>query len=101
MCKNTEKQIFDYLSENLSPKKLEHSYYVAMLAVELASKHTLDKVKAQTAGLLHDCAKFMTDEYFIDFFKKRNKTFKNFKGIIKFRPTFYTLCGRNCCARKI
>jgi predicted HD superfamily hydrolase involved in NAD metabolism len=86
MCKNIEKQIFDYLSENLSPKKLEHSYNVAMLVVELVSKHALDKVKAQTAGLLHDCAKFMTDKDFIDFFKKRNKTFKYFKDIIKFSP---------------
>jgi predicted HD superfamily hydrolase involved in NAD metabolism len=86
MYKNTEKQIFDYLSENLSPKKLKHSYNVAMLAAELASKHALDTVKARTAGLLHDCAKFMTNEEVIDFFKKRSKTLKYFKGIIKFSP---------------
>jgi predicted HD superfamily hydrolase involved in NAD metabolism len=86
MCKNTEKQIFDYLSENLSPKKLEHSHNVAMFVAELASKHALDTEKAHTAGLLHDCAKFMTDEDFIDFFKKRSKTLKHFKDIIKFSP---------------
>jgi predicted HD superfamily hydrolase involved in NAD metabolism len=86
MCENTERQIFDYLSENLSPKKLEHSYNVAMLASELASKHALDAVKARAAGLLHDCAKFMTNEEFIDFFKKRCKTVKYFKDIIKFSP---------------
>jgi predicted HD superfamily hydrolase involved in NAD metabolism len=81
MCKNTEKRIFDYLSKNLNPKKLKHSYNVAMLAAELASKYALDAVKARTAGLLHDCAKFMTDEEFIDFFKNRS-----FKDIIKFSP---------------
>jgi predicted HD superfamily hydrolase involved in NAD metabolism len=86
MRKNIKKQIFDYLSEKLSPKKLKHSCNVAMLAAELASKHTLDSAKAQIAGLLHDCAKFMTDEDFIDFFKKRNKTLKYFKDIIKFSP---------------
>ncbi|GHT08405.1 phosphohydrolase [Endomicrobiia bacterium] len=87
MCKNAEKQIFDYLSENLSPKKLEHSYNVAILAAELASKHNLDIVRVRTAGLLHDCAKFMTDEEFIDFFKKRDKTLKYFKkNVIKFSP---------------
>lgn len=80
------KQIFDYLSKNLSPKKLEHSYNVAMLAAELASKHNLDTASAQTAGLLHDCAKFMTDEDFVDFFKSHNKTLKCFKDIIKFSP---------------
>ncbi len=86
MRKNIKKQIFDYLSENLSPKKLEHSYNVAMLVAELASEHALDTGKAQIAGLLHDCAKFMTTEDFIDFFKKRNKPLKYFKDIIKFSP---------------
>jgi predicted HD superfamily hydrolase involved in NAD metabolism len=86
MCENTERQIFDYLSENLSPEKLKHSYSVAMFAAELAPKYALDTVKARTAGLLHDCAKFMTDEEVVDFFKKRSKTLKYFKDIIKFSP---------------
>jgi predicted HD superfamily hydrolase involved in NAD metabolism len=86
MCKNTEKQIFDYLSENLSPEKLKHSYNVAMLAAELASKHASDIVKARTAGLLHDCAKFMINEEVIGFLKNHGETLKYFKDIIKFSP---------------
>jgi predicted HD superfamily hydrolase involved in NAD metabolism len=87
MYKNTEKQIFDHLSENLRPEKLKHSYNVAMLAAELASKHASNTVKARTAGLLHDCAKFMTNEKVIDFLKRHSKTFKYFKDIIKFSPS--------------
>jgi predicted HD superfamily hydrolase involved in NAD metabolism len=86
MCKNIEKQIFDYLSKNLSPKRLKHSYNVAMLATELAPKYALDTAKVQIAGLLHDCAKFMTNEEVINFCKKRSKPLKYFKDIIKFSP---------------
>jgi len=86
MHKNIEKQIFDYLSKHLSPERLEHSYNVAMLAVELASIYNVNVLKAQTAGLLHDCAKYMTDEELVDFFKKNNKTFEYFNELIRFSP---------------
>jgi predicted HD superfamily hydrolase involved in NAD metabolism len=85
MNKNIEMQIFDYLAKHLSPKRFEHSYNVAIVAVELASKNNINLLKAQIAGLLHDCAKAMTDEELINFFKRR-KTFKWFKDIIRFSP---------------
>ena len=102
MCKNIEKQIFNYLSENLTPKKLEHSYNVAMLAADLASRHSSnDTLKARTAGLLHDCAKLMTDKELIDFFKKRNKTLKYFKDISKFSPhLLHSFAGGNVAREK-
>jgi len=58
--KNLEKNIFEYLSRNLSPKRFEHSYNVSKLAVELAARHGENILKAQTAALLHDCAKNMS-----------------------------------------
>jgi predicted HD superfamily hydrolase involved in NAD metabolism len=85
MNKSIETQIFGYLSKHLSPKRFEHSYNVAMVAVDLALKNNTNLLKAQIAGLLHDCAKAMTDEKLIGFFKKR-KTFKWFKDIAKFSP---------------
>ncbi|MDR3256461.1 MAG: bis(5'-nucleosyl)-tetraphosphatase (symmetrical) YqeK [Endomicrobium sp.] len=84
--KNIEKQIFDYLSKHLTPKRFKHSYNVAILAVELASKNNIDILKAQTAGLLHDCAKYMTDKELVNFLKGCNKSFKYFKEIVKFSP---------------
>jgi predicted HD superfamily hydrolase involved in NAD metabolism len=80
-----EKQIFDYLSQQLSPKRFYHSYNVAMLAAELAASNHVNILKAQTAGLLHDCAKSMKDKDLIKFFKK-HKSFKYFKEISKFSP---------------
>jgi predicted HD superfamily hydrolase involved in NAD metabolism len=78
-------QIIDLLSKCISSKKLEHSNNVAMFAVELASKNNIDLFKAQIAGLLHDCAKTMTDKELVTFFKG-HKTFKCFNGIVKFAP---------------
>jgi predicted HD superfamily hydrolase involved in NAD metabolism len=85
MDNSIEKQMFAYLSKHLSPKRFEHSYNVARVAVELASKNNTNLLKAQIAGLLHDCAKAMTDEKLISFFKRR-KTFKCFKDIVRFSP---------------
>ena len=45
------------LFENLSVKRFAHTLAVADTARRLALLHGLDPVKAETAGLLHDCAK--------------------------------------------
>lgn len=87
MYKNIEKKIFDYLSKYLGYERYEHSYNVAMLAVKLASMHNKkNMLKAQIAGLLHDCAKYMTDEKLVNFFKKNNKNLECFCEIIRFSP---------------
>ncbi|MDR1418703.1 MAG: bis(5'-nucleosyl)-tetraphosphatase (symmetrical) YqeK [Endomicrobium sp.] len=83
MSRNLEKQIFDYLYKNLSPSRFEHSYNVAILAVELALKHNEDIFEAQIAGLLHDCAKNMDQKEMIKILKK-NKDAKIFSDICKF-----------------
>jgi predicted HD superfamily hydrolase involved in NAD metabolism len=84
MHRNIEKRIFDYLSGHLSPERFEHSCSVASLAAELALTYGADVLKAQTAGLLHDCAKYMTDVEFIDFLDRHGKFLKCFGDIIKF-----------------
>lgn len=55
-CKN-------WLKENLSSERFEHSLGTAEAAAELAEKFGLDKEKAYFCGLIHDCAKcFPNDE---------------------------------------
>ncbi|AKL98380.1 bis(5'-nucleosyl)-tetraphosphatase (symmetrical) YqeK [Endomicrobium proavitum] len=83
--KNLEEEIFKYLSEHLSPKRFEHSFAVSKLAVELAAKNGENIYSAQTAGLLHDCAKFMQGKDFLGFFKNRTKP-KYFNEIKKYAP---------------
>ncbi|MDR2191339.1 MAG: bis(5'-nucleosyl)-tetraphosphatase (symmetrical) YqeK [Endomicrobium sp.] len=84
--KNFEQKIFNYLAARLSPKRFEHSCNVAKLSVELASIYGVDVLKAQTAGLLHDCAKSMTEKALISFcVRKRVKT-PNFKALVKYAP---------------
>lgn len=49
--------VIKWLKENLDEERFEHSLGVAETAVEMAEKFNVDKDKAYTAGLLHDCAK--------------------------------------------
>ncbi|MCL2390823.1 MAG: bis(5'-nucleosyl)-tetraphosphatase (symmetrical) YqeK, partial [Endomicrobia bacterium] len=86
MRKDLEKNIFEYLQKNLSPKRFEHSYNVARFAVELAGIYGVDILKAQTAGLLHDCAKSKTDKQLISFFENRKADFKYFNEMKKYSP---------------
>lgn len=76
--KNTEKQIFDYLYKNLSPKRFEHSYNVSLTAIELSKIFKESTFEAQVAGLLHDCAKAKTDKELIAFYRNRKKGIKYF-----------------------
>jgi predicted HD superfamily hydrolase involved in NAD metabolism len=85
MNQNLEMQIIDYLFKHLSPNRFDHSYNVAIFAIKLALKNNVNTFKAQIAGLLHDCAKAMTDKEIISLFKKR-KTFKYFDEILAFSP---------------
>ena len=47
----------DGLFSSLKPKRFAHSLSVAHTAKRLAELHGLDALKAEQAGLLHDCAK--------------------------------------------
>ena len=82
---NLELKIFNYLSKRISPKRFEHSYSVAMLAAELAEIHNVDVYQAQTAGLLHDLAKYKTAQEQALFFRNRKKP-KYFEDIKRNAP---------------
>jgi predicted HD superfamily hydrolase involved in NAD metabolism len=56
------KEIEKKLEKMIGRKRLLHSIGVADVAADLAMIHGCDREKAETAGLLHDCAKALTPE---------------------------------------
>ncbi len=52
----------EYLKENLSKKRYNHSVNVANAAVKLAQRYDENTDKAYVAGLLHDIAKEMPED---------------------------------------
>jgi nicotinate-nucleotide adenylyltransferase len=56
------KKITEWLKANLNAEKFSHSLGAAEYAGQLALKYGLDKDKAYTAGLLHDCAKCFDEQ---------------------------------------
>ena len=52
-------EIQQYLSDKLSPKRLQHVLSVQEMAVDLAYVHKADAWQASLAALLHDSAKWM------------------------------------------
>ena len=58
---NDPNKIKELLKKNLKKERYEHSISVAETARILASKHHVDVKKAYMAGLLHDCAKYLSE----------------------------------------
>ena len=66
--------IENWLKENLSDKRYNHSLGCAKTAEELAKKFNLDTQKAYLAGLIHDCAKNHDDNTLLKIIKEEIKT---------------------------
>lgn len=64
--KVNEAEIKQWLKDNLNEERYIHSLGTAECARELADKYALDKDKAYTAGLLHDCAKCFSNEKLLE-----------------------------------
>ncbi len=54
--------IRDRMKEILKPSRYEHTLGVAYTAACMGMVHGVDPLRCELAGLLHDCAKNMTDE---------------------------------------
>jgi len=52
-------ELSDRLKVSLPAERFEHSLRVSRLSRELAQKWGVDPVKAETAGLLHDCSRYL------------------------------------------
>ena len=53
-------------------KRFEHTLGVEYTAASLAMRYEYDLIDAQTAGLLHDCAKCLSDKTQLSICKKHN-----------------------------
>ncbi len=60
------------LKKKLKPKRYEHSINVMKTAKDLALRYDVDIVKAQIAGLVHDCAKSLTIDEMLELAKEKN-----------------------------
>lgn len=64
------KEYKDYLKENLSKKRYEHSLNVAHEAKKLAGEFDADKEKCYLAGLLHDVSKEIDNKRHLELLEK-------------------------------
>ena len=66
------KKIRKAMEKSLDSKRFDHTLGVEYTAAALAMRYNEDITKAQTAGLLHDCAKCMSNEKRLSICKKHN-----------------------------
>lgn len=66
------KKIRKKMEKTMDAHRFEHTLGVTYTAACLAMRYNVDIMKAQMAGLLHDCAKCMTNEKRISLCKKHN-----------------------------
>ena len=66
--------ILQWLKENLSEKRYNHSLGCAQTAQKLAKLYNQDEKKAYLAGLIHDCAKNFEECKLMDIIRNEVKT---------------------------
>ena len=66
------KKITKAMEKSLDAKRFEHTLGVEYTAAALAMRYGESIENAQIAGLLHDCAKCMSDEKRLSFCEKHN-----------------------------
>ena len=67
------------LSRNLSERRYEHTLGVAYTAACLAMRHGGDPLKAEIAGLMHDCAKEFSEKDLLKLGEKFGYSFKPYE----------------------
>ncbi len=67
MDKKLETEIIAFLKERLQEKRFKHSLGVMEMAQKLAKHYNVNEEEAQIAGLLHDCAKNMSNEELVKY----------------------------------
>lgn len=59
LCRYSRDEILSMLQSTLKPSRYEHTLSVARTAAQLAPRYGVERGRAELAGLLHDCAKYM------------------------------------------
>ena len=62
LCGMSREEIMDVLRGSLKPARYRHTLGVAETAKRLAPRCGVDPMRAELAGLLHDCAKYLSME---------------------------------------
>lgn len=73
-----KEKAIQWLKERLPEDRLKHSLGTMNAAMELALLYGIDCDKAEFAGLLHDCAKGMTEKELLDFCDARRTEISGF-----------------------
>lgn len=58
MSELKRERVLGWLTDNVSPHRLQHILGVEQMSIQLADCHQVDREKAALAGLMHDLAKF-------------------------------------------
>ena len=72
MKENDLRKIRKAMRKTLDPKRFEHTLGVEYTSAALAIRYDADIMNAQLAGLLHDCAKCLSDEKRLSICEKHN-----------------------------
>lgn len=88
----TTDYIINWLKENLTEKRFNHSLGCAQTAKKLAKLFNQDEDKAYLAGLVHDCAKNFPDEKLINIVRNEIKTGFN-ETELKNPKTYHAIAG--------
>lgn len=80
------KEIEEYLKNVLTPERFLHTMGVKKECIRLAKIFNVDPIKAEIAGLLHDCAKCMDNDSLLNFIEENIKDInknelKNYKTL--------------------
>lgn len=68
----TKAEMKEWLKERFGPKLYRHSIATQQLTIELAGMYGADTQKASVAGLLHDCAKALSNEELLSHAQRYN-----------------------------
>lgn len=70
--KNDLKKLRKAMEKELDPKRFEHTLGVTYTAAALAMRYDESLINAQIAGMLHDCAKCLSDKKRLSICEKHN-----------------------------
>jgi predicted HD superfamily hydrolase involved in NAD metabolism len=79
-------EIINYLKKSLPPERFRHIIGTTKVAIELAKRYAVKKDKAETAALLHDCARGLDKKKLIAWVKRHRLFVPERDRIIKFNP---------------
>ena len=79
-------EIRKHLKKKLDPMRFEHTLGVSYTCQALAMRYGYDLDKAELAGLLHDCAKNLTNEKRVDICRKKQYSNQCRRGEESFPP---------------